>query len=331
MKLFKGGGVVAAAVTIAAIGGFAGAASAACQLQTIAEFPLTIDGKLALVDATVNGRSLRLLVDTGSYTTIITRSAAADMGLTLQRVSGLQTFDVNGVDETDMANIREFKLGGITAHDFKLVVTAKGLDSDRFQGMLGANFLAQADLELDYAHKVMRFFKPVGCAGDQVVYWGAAYSVLPIQPSNDPDALNVYLALNGQRVEAKLDTGASETIVTSQMAARVGASAGFDPTVSTFASVGVGDETIKNTRLQVIDLFAKDTETPTDSHLARKLGELPDMLLGADFVSAHHIYIARSQGKIYFSYNGGSIFSHPAAAAAAPPAPTPPAPPPTSH
>jgi hypothetical protein len=44
-----------------------------------------------------------------------------------------------------------------------------------------------------------------------------------------------------------------------------------------------------------------------------------DMLLGADFIKAHHIYIATRQGKMYFTYNGdGAIFPvlspHPAGA-----------------
>jgi tetratricopeptide (TPR) repeat protein len=54
------------------------------------------------------------------------------------------------------------------------------------------------------------------------------------------------------------------------------------------------------------------------------------MLIGADFMLSHRIYIARSQDKLYFTYNGGPVFrldSAPApppvteATAAAPPAP----------
>ena len=33
------------------------------------------------------------------------------------------------------------------------------------------------------------------------------------------------------------------------------------------------------------------------------------MLLGVDFFLAHHIFIANSQNKIYFTYNGGRVFS----------------------
>jgi hypothetical protein len=52
----------------------------------------------------------------------------------------------------------------------------------------------------------------------------------------------------------------------------------------------------------------------------------PGMVIGADFFMAHRIYVARSQGKMYFTYKGGPIFQHveantpaPSGAADAPP------------
>jgi hypothetical protein len=34
------------------------------------------------------------------------------------------------------------------------------------------------------------------------------------------------------------------------------------------------------------------------------------MIIGADFFMAHRIYVARSQGKIYFTYKGGPVFQN---------------------
>jgi predicted aspartyl protease len=328
---------VGAMVALLAGFGFAGAASAACQLQTIAEYHLKMQGDQALIQASINGNPVWLLVDTGSYATIITRPAAAKLGLTLSRVEGLTTYGVGGSDVTDAAMVSEFRLGDAVAHNVDLVVTGKDLESDDFQGLLGESILAQGDLELDFANGVMRIFRPHDCVGDQVVYWGAAYSVAPIAPSVDPDELNVYVTLDGQRTIAKLDTGADPSFVTagaaeragmeqSAQAARAAAQSGavsptqIDSSVAVFQTFAIGDETIRNARLHVADLFAKDTETPTNSHLERKIANLPDMLLGADFIHAHRIYVARSQGKIYFSYNGGPIFRTSAPAVEPPPA-----------
>ena len=46
---------------------------------------------------------------------------------------------------------------------------------------------------------------------------------------------------------------------------------------------------------------------------AHRIGEvgddMPDMLLGEDFFLSHRIYVAYSQRKLYFTYNGGPLFN----------------------
>jgi hypothetical protein len=38
------------------------------------------------------------------------------------------------------------------------------------------------------------------------------------------------------------------------------------------------------------------------------------MLLGADFLRSHRVLVARSQKKMYFTYEGGTVFPPPAGA-----------------
>jgi hypothetical protein len=78
---------------------------------------------------------------------------------------------------------------------------------------------------------------------------------------------------------------------------------------ATFPTLSIGDEKIENAELELGQIFEADKQVPIGSHLATESAvRTPDMLLGADFMMAHRIYIARSQGKVYFSYNGGPIF-----------------------
>ena len=62
--------------------------------------------------------------------------------------------------------------------------------------------------------------------------------------------------------------------------------------LASFASFKVGDEEIRNPRLR-----GGDTR------------EGADMLLGADFFVSHRIYVSSTQRKMYFTYNGGRVFS----------------------
>lgn len=62
------------------------------------------------------------------------------------------------------------------------------------------------------------------------------------------------------------------------------------------SSFKIGEEEIRNTQIKV-----------TDADLDEALRV--DMLLGVDFFLSHHILVANSQNKIYFTYNGGPVFN----------------------
>lgn len=147
----------------------------------------------------------------------------------------------------------------------------------------------------------------------------------------DPVVGTAYV--NGVAIRTMFDTGASTSFLSLNAAQRVGIkidSAGVVPggvaygfgrsQVETYlvpvSMFKIGEEEIHNTRLRVGKMELRDT----------------DMLIGADFFLSHHIYLANSQSKLYFSYNGGPVFnlaaqqaagSAPSAVAAAAAAPTP--------
>jgi tetratricopeptide (TPR) repeat protein len=66
-----------------------------------------------------------------------------------------------------------------------------------------------------------------------------------------------------------------------------------DTWIAPFDTFKLGDESIQHSRLRIG---------------AGEMGE-SDMLLGADFFLSHRVYVARSQHKIYFTYNGGPVFN----------------------
>jgi tetratricopeptide (TPR) repeat protein len=105
------------------------------------------------------------------------------------------------------------------------------------------------------------------------------------------------------------DTGASTSLLSKSAAARVGVTASsagveaggigggigsreLETSIASFQEFGIGDETIKNARLKISN--------------GAILGV--DMLLGDDFFLSHRVMVARSQRKIYFTYNGGPVF-----------------------
>ena len=67
--------VVAFAVSSAAV------AAANCKLVRIAEWPVRLHNNRVVVDGSINGQDLGVLLDTGAYRSALSRSAAQRLGL----------------------------------------------------------------------------------------------------------------------------------------------------------------------------------------------------------------------------------------------------------
>jgi hypothetical protein len=144
--------------------------------------------------------------------------------------------------------------------------------------------------------------------------------------SLDRSQIATTVSLNGKTVDAILDTGAPTSWVSRATAERVGAievhrasaqsqsrarshGRSVSTSVGLFASFSIGDdETVSNVELRIADLFSRDTEAKTGSHIPKPVEGLPDMLIGCDFFLAHRILVAFKEGKLLMTYNGGKIF-----------------------
>jgi hypothetical protein len=79
-----------------------------------------------------------------------------------------------------------------------------------------------------------------------------------------------------------------------------------------FAELHIGDEVIKNPTLYVMKSYELKADTRQVHGVQFDRDMRPDGYLGVDFIKTHHIYIDPGHRKMYFTYNGGGIFSPPA-------------------
>jgi clan AA aspartic protease (TIGR02281 family) len=300
-------------------------AAAPCQMQVAGELPIQFDHGRLLVEAQINGRPARMIVDTGATNTLIFRSSAEAMGLPIRPLAGVKFYGVGGEAGAGEVRIANFRVAGFIAHNDDLLVSGRQpLGAE--QGLLGADFLLQQDIEFDVADGKIRWFKTMGCAGEQVVYWGKTFSAARMVGSGPVRKIDVRVQVNGVPVLAEMDTGAGGgSVLTPPAAARVGvtpasegvAQAGethglgvrkLQTYIGVFQSFSFGDETIKNAQLRIADLFAADKEVRLGSHIPTSAIETPDMLLGADFFRSHRVYVSLAQRMVYVTYVGGPVF-----------------------
>ena len=121
----------------------------------------------------------------------------------------------------------------------------------------------------------------------------------------------LVVTATGREVRALLDSGAAATVLSRPAAERIGIDLSAPDVKASGTSYGIGAHQVKTWTVR-IDKFSVGTETIQHSQMQvidGRLGDGTDMLLGVDFILAHHMFIANSQAKAYFTYNGGRVFS----------------------
>lgn len=110
------------------------------------------------------------------------------------------------------------------------------------------------------------------------------------------------------KVRVTFDTGAETSIVSLRAAASAGVKPGGPGVEPAGYTTGIGNKAVQTWRATFPVLKIGDEEI----HNARlRFGDLGsvDMLLGDDFFLSHRVYVANSQHKLYFTYNGGPVFA----------------------
>ncbi|MQA23179.1 retroviral-like aspartic protease family protein [Rugamonas rivuli] len=277
---------------LAALSSLAPAAQA-CRYTELAALELNIQAASGMpyIDGQVNGRTVRMLVDTGSARTLLTRAEMDRQQLpltrTLNRVRGM------GGDSAQYAAQPEEVVIGPSRVARAWFPVVDGADYPGYGGMVGADYLLQSDLEIALAERKLKFFRDEGCGAKSLAYWDAQALDVPLELSDRHSAAYVQVQLNGRAVRALIDTGAEQSVVDVGTAAALGVAAG-----AAFDSFVLGEERIGNPRIALADI--PNTQQFGIKHV--------DMLLGRDFLRAHRVLLSASQQRFYYSYLGGQVF-----------------------
>jgi clan AA aspartic protease (TIGR02281 family) len=285
-----------------------------CQLGRYGTLPVELEGSRATTIVKINGNDTRFALDTGSFYNIMSNASAASLGLKLRpmpfnfRISG-----IGGSTGVQYTRVKQFGILGTTIDDVDFLVG--GTDSG--YGLLGANLLDFADLEIDMAHGKFSLFKVDGCGKASLAYWsnGHDYFMADLDPSDSRTDRRTFIdvTINGKKVRALIDSGATVTLLSRHAAERAGLDVNAPGVKKAPRTGGFGSKSLA-AWIVPVDSFSVGTETIQHSQVEVIDGNLgsdnTDMLLGLDYLLAHHMFIANSQGKAYFTYNGSRLFAY---------------------
>lgn len=281
-----------------------------------------------MVHAQINGRDALFLADSGSFFSVITPAAVTEYGLVVDPSyhGQIAVQGVGGMERAELARAKTFTLFGVPFKNVEFVVTGSAFGDA--VGLIGQNVFRVADVEYDLANGVIRLVTPKECGQDvSLAYWAAAahkaYSAIDIEFATAwrPHTRSIAY-LNGKKITVLFDTGSPTSLLTLHAAKEAGVtpeSAGVRPGgpvwgfghgttgswIARFNSFKIGDEEIENAQLRFGDVELLQA----------------DMLIGDDFFLSHRIYVATSQRRLYFTYNGGPVFDLTARNASPQPAP----------
>ncbi|MEO7052503.1 MAG: aspartyl protease family protein [Rhodanobacter sp.] len=285
----------------------------ACQLLKYGTLPVEMLNGQPTTMVKINGSDTRFVLDTGSFFDLMSRANALALGLQLRPAPfGYRVSGVGGSADVQFAEVKEFGILDTTLKHIGFIVGG----TDTGYGLLGANLLDVADLEVDLAHGKLTLFKPQHCSKLALAYWvkSTGYNVADIEPAESQNDRRTFLSvtINGNKVRAVLDSGAFATVLSKRAAEHIGIALAGPDIKEGSSSIGVGGRSVKTWTVPIAS-FSVGTETIQHSQmqvLDSNIGDgRTEMLLGVDFLLAHHLYIANSQRKIYFTYNGGRVFS----------------------
>ncbi|HEU0277617.1 MAG TPA: aspartyl protease family protein [Rhodanobacteraceae bacterium] len=284
-----------------------------CTLAKYGTLPVQVIGERATTQVKINGVDTRVMLDSGAEFNFMSHATADALKLPRDPAPfGFYMGGIGGDTGVEIATVRNFGILGTDLHRVEFLVG--GSDSGR--GVLGANLLDFADLEINLAQGEVTFFKPSDCRKADLAYWATdgKYNVADLLPPDRPHDKRSFVdvTINGKAVRALLDSGAPSTVLSLRAAERVGLNLNAPGVRVGGLTHGVGAKTYR-TWIVPIDKFSVGTETIQHSEMLVMDGPMgddsTDMLLGIDFMLAHRMYIANSQRKIYFTYSGGRVFS----------------------
>jgi len=273
----------------------AGGASAEekCKLGRFVTFPMAFDEAGAVtVPMTVAGQEQRLLIDTGGVFSMLTEGSAKRLGLRPEMMH-LQWMTMFGGRKLDHYVEAPLTIAGVTIKNRAFVLIPDDQMPASDDGILAPDILAVFDVDFDFAASKLSLFSQDHCEG-QVVYWTHdPYAVVPFK-LDEGRHIKLQVTLDGKKVKAYLDTGASQSVMSLESAADA---FGLDAEVLKkaggkyqFKTLSLEGVTVNNPNILLI---------PDDKSKVLGGYNEPELLIGIGILRRLHMYMAFKEHNLY--------------------------------
>ena len=300
------------------------AADACGPLAVITSLDIVpVSGGRPGVAAKIVDKPVKLLVDTGGFQSMISRSVVRELNLSAgQTRVGVR--NVTGKNSNEQVRLPSITLGTLRQEGAYFIVDPNDTPADKrsFEGVIAPDFLRNVDADFDFGAKKLNLVSQNHCDG-KVVYWSApALAVVPFH-FDRAGHIVFQLRLDDERLNAILDTGAATTNLNLNIARRTFKVDTGSPDVKKigqleggykadifrrqFKTLSIEGVTISNPTIDLLpDMVSgpAGNSRPTGSIISDTDNNLPDVILGMNVLSKLHVYIAYKEAKLYITAAG---------------------------
>ncbi len=279
--------------------------SGACRMKQVAEVAVTFRRGLIAVPVRLNDRGVAMVLDTGSERSVVTADTVSRLALLADPRNGTLLSGVGGqglarndalIDDLRFATY-DTGYAHLPVSDMRLADN----DEPPLAGLLGAEVISHFDLDLDLAHRRIGVWRVGSQCQGAFLPWHAPYAAVPASISMRGQLL-LPVTLEGRKLNALIDTGASTMIVDPDAATRAGvsdAALARDPTSAGFGAAGVDFHHTMHTfhELDIGPDRLRDISLPV---LDRSLVDA-DMLLGLPYLRSRHIWLSYASEQVFIA------------------------------
>lgn len=294
------------ALTAFALLVFPACAEEDCALHRIVALDMLPSPAGVVVPATIGDHPLRMVVDTGGYITAFTEKTARDLKLSqaVYPASGITLY--GGTVLRRYVTLSDFRLGQLKTRSLEYPLLPDGFLPSDTDGLLAPDFLANFDVDFDFANGKLTLFAPHNCEG-HVAWWTTRdkLSVIPIKREEDQVHISMHVTLDGEDVKALIDTGGGRTVMSLENAQDLFHIKDGDPRLSDAPGVNniQGAKRFHFNKLLFGDVEVTNPEIILIPDRASGMGRMrmPKMILGIGILRQLHLYIAYKEKNLYLT------------------------------
>lgn len=192
-----------------------------CNLARIAALDINLDeGGDPYVPMTISGQKINLLIDTGGIFSMMTEQSAQLLDLKELPAFGSGEEMFGGKSIKKFVEARDINLGGLKAERMPMQIISDHFLATGIGGTLAPNILRHYDADFDFGHAKFNLFSQDHCQG-KVVYWtDDPYAAIKVS-IDDEGHIKVPIQLDGQDIQAAVDTGSWRSLLSLEPAKRL--------------------------------------------------------------------------------------------------------------